>query len=312
MATMQKIVTFMYYLTILLNIMNTVNYWQGLGRKLIRVPAEVRRSRISNNQLLNQLYITDLGFYPTAQSHYTLRPKGCPESIIIICAKGKGSYETQDGHYQVQPGQFFLLPPGQRHQYAADVDEPWSIYWIRFTGKNSLAFNAQNAVKKCYKPMYLKDLPGIEDLFTKIYGALENGYSQHLLSYANMVFQHLLGELIYRVQDNKKTTNNMVDDVILFMRNHITQQLSLEELAVQFKYSPSRFSNIFKTATGYSPMAYFIQLKIQQSCQLLELTNLKIYAIAQQCGYEDPFHFSKLFKKIMHLSPEQYRSVQKG
>ncbi|WP_316791166.1 AraC family transcriptional regulator [Pedobacter frigoris] len=288
------------------------NYWQGKGRKLIVIPKEVLKIRVTNNVLLNPLYITDMGFYPVAAEHYTLREKGCPEMIVILCVDGKGKYENKGVSYQVLPGQFFILPPDQPHSYESDSDEPWSIYWIRIGGSNAAKFCAQPAARKCYKPMYTKSVNEISRLFDDIYGALENGYSLQHLSYSNMTLQHVLGLLLFRLQENVSGTISVTEKAINFMRAHVAEQYSLKELASVFGYSTSQFSNIFKQETGYSPIDYFIHLKLQEGCKFLDLTHLKIYEVALKVGYTDPYHFSKIFKKIMHVSPEQYRMAKKG
>jgi AraC family transcriptional regulator of arabinose operon len=288
------------------------NYWQGKGRKLIVIPKEVLRLKVINNPLLNQLYITDLGFYPAAAEHYTFRENGCPEMIIILCVDGKGRYETKAVSSTVLPGQFFILPPNQQHQYEADKHDAWSIFWIRIGGANVNRFCLQSSVKKCYKPVYINNVQEISRLFDDIYATLENGYSLQHLTYANMTLQHMLALLLYRLQENKKETISITNKIIHFMRDHIVEQYSLQDLALAFNYSPSQFSNIFRKDTGYSPIDYFIHLKVQQGCKLLDSTNMKIYEVALAVGYNDPYHFSKLFKKIMHLSPEQYRLAKKG
>ncbi|WP_316836010.1 AraC family transcriptional regulator [Pedobacter nutrimenti] len=288
------------------------NYWQGKGRKLIVIPREVLRSRVLNNTILNAMYITDLGFYPAAETHYTHRENGCPEMIIILCVDGKGKYQTKAGSFDVLPGQFFILPPNQWHKYEADQTDSWSIIWIRIGGNNVNKLNLQPAVRKCYKPMYTNSTQEIGRLFDDIYSTLENGYSLQHITYANMTLQHILALLLYRLQENKKEVISLTNKVIHFMRTHIAEQFALKDLASTFNYSPSQFSNLFKKETGYSPVDYFIHLKIQHGCKLLDLTNMKIYEVALKVGYHDPYHFSKLFKKIMHLSPEQYRQASKG
>jgi AraC family transcriptional regulator of arabinose operon len=55
-------------------------------------------------------------------------------------------------------------------------------------------------------------------------------------------------------------------------------------------------------------MDYFIHLKIQEACKLLVLSRLSISEIAYELGYEDPYYFSRIFKKVMGTSPLQYRS----
>jgi AraC-like DNA-binding protein len=288
------------------------SYWKGKGRRLIVIPKEVLRSRVINNVLLNQLHLTDLGFYPAAAEHYTFRPNGCPEMLIILCMDGKGKYESPMGSYDVVPGQGFMLPPDRQHKYEADKNDPWSIYWMRISGSNIERLCMQASIKKCYKPFYVKDITEICSLFDDIYSTLENGYSQQHLSYSNMTLQRMLALLLYNWQGNKKTGISLTNNVIQFMRKNISGHYSLQQLASTFNYSPSQFSNLFKKDTGYSPIDYFIHLKLQHGCKLLDLTDMKIYEVASKIGYDDPYHFSKLFKKIMHVSPEQYREVKKG
>jgi AraC-like DNA-binding protein len=290
---------------------NETKYWQGKGRKLIIVPKEVLKVRIINNGLLNHLYITDLGFYPAAATHYTFRQNGCPEMVIILCVSGKGRYETGSDSYPVIPGQFFILPPDEAHKYKADTNDPWSIYWVRIGGNNLAKFCAQPVVKKSCKPTYAIKVGEVCRLFDDLCATLENGYSLVNLNYANMALQHLLALLLFQLPENIKGTSGLADRVINFMRENVSDQYTLASLAFKFNYSPSQFSNIFKRETGFSPIDYFIHLKLQESCKLLDFTDLKIYEVASKVGYTDPYHFSKIFKKIMHVSPELYRKAKK-
>jgi AraC-like DNA-binding protein len=64
---------------------------------------------------------------------------------------------------------------------------------------------------------------------------------------------------------------------------------------------------LFKQKTGFAPMEYFNQLKVQKACQYLLFTDLRIKEIAEQLGMEDPYYFSRMFKGVMGLSPKEYR-----
>ena len=74
----------------------------------------------------------------------------------------------------------------------------------------------------------------------------------------------------------------------------------------------SIMSGLFKKKTGHSPLTYFNLLKIQQSCQLLDTTDMKINQICYKIGIEDTYYFSRLFSKIMGMSPREYRKSKKG
>ena len=61
-----------------------------------------------------------------------------------------------------------------------------------------------------------------------------------------------------------------------------------------------------------SPMAYFIQLKISKACELLDRTQMTMAQIATELGYDDPYYFSRIFKKTQGSSPTAYRASVKG
>ena len=78
------------------------------------------------------------------------------------------------------------------------------------------------------------------------------------------------------------------------MKTNIDKQLSVEEIAREFHYSPSHYTALFKKKTGLSPIDYFIRIKIHYACQLLSQRELIIKEIADKVGYEDPYYFSRI------------------
>lgn len=58
-------------------------------------------------------------------------------------------------------------------------------------------------------------------------------------------------------------------------------------------------------------MNYYIQLKIRKACEYIELTSLKLSEIALKVGFEEPAYFSRIFTKIMGITPSAYRRQEK-
>ena len=100
--------------------------------------------------------------------------------------------------------------------------------------------------------------------------------------------------------------------VIHYMQENVQHNLTLAQLSAYFKYSPSHFSMLFQHETGVSPIHYFHRLKIQRACQYIELTHLKLNEIATLLGFDEPAYFSRIFTKIMGISPSGYRQKEAG
>lgn len=84
-------------------------------------------------------------------------------------------------------------------------------------------------------------------------------------------------------------------------------EFNLQLLAGETGLSAFHFSRAFKQSTGYSPSAYFIQLKIGKAQRLLRETTRSILEIALDLGYSSPSHFSQVFKRSVGVSPSDYR-----
>ena len=290
------------------------NIWYGIGRQRIEIPKTVLKQKIQANSLLNQLYVCSLGYYPNARGHYTYRKKGLPENFLFYCVDGAGWYQIGDKKSEVGPNQFFILPQNVEHAYGSADDNPWSIYWIHFGGESLHELNALHAVQKHFKPFYIKSSGEIITMFSRMYKALELGYSTDNLIFANLCLPHFLSLFIYNSKHTTVSPNDkmdVVDSAILYMQEHINENISLQELSSHYNYSASRFSSLFKQKTGYAPIDYFIQMKMQKASQQLDFSSSSVKDIALSMGFDDPYYFSKRFRKIIGLSPKQYRSQKK-
>ena len=99
--------------------------------------------------------------------------------------------------------------------------------------------------------------------------------------------------------------------VIRYIEENLDRPLTREDLARCAKLSPSRFGALFKEIFGVSPGHFVRAGQMRRAQQLLIASPLGVAEIASQCGYEDPFHFSRAFKKNVGMSPLIYRKAMR-
>ncbi len=285
-----------------------------LGQRMIVLPKNIIYN-VQKNPLINGLYFTDIGFFPKASRHSIRRKNGAKEFILIYCYKGEGIIRFENQNRVLKSNSFYILPPNLPHEYYSKDNNPWSIYWIHFSGVKAPYFYEK------FISVYNENMHQIElkeqriRLFENLIDILEDGYSSTNLEYVNLSIWQLLKAFIYEhifSEDKKKySENNTVESTIDFMKNNLDISLKVNEIANNFNYSPSHFFTLFKQSTGYSPIHYFNNLKIQKTCQYLSFTDMSVKEISFALGYNDPLYFSRLFKKTMSMSPLQYRKQYK-
>jgi AraC-like DNA-binding protein len=94
---------------------------------------------------------------------------------------------------------------------------------------------------------------------------------------------------------------------ISYMKAHLSQPLQVPKLAAMVNVSPSHFFALFKRHTGFSPIDFFIRLRMSRARELLDHTSSSVKEVAAALGYDDPFYFSRVFKAVYAISPGLYR-----
>lgn len=278
--------------------------------KVIQLTPAVCAEFIMDNKALSQIYITHLAHLPKAINHRRQFPDGMQHTIFLYCLSGSGWVSTGVRDYQLMPNQYILIPATDLSvSYGSEGSDPWGFYAVYFGGKDLNSFNQSFGVDQFSGPMDVGyNRKGIE-IWDEMYYRLSRGISNLNLTYANLCLYHYLGSFLLSKQDNDHSDkDDCMDEIIAYMQQNIHEKLFVEDLARRLNFSVSHFSTLFKNATGLPPLEYFIQLKLQNACHLLKAKQLKVKEVADALGYEDPFHFSRIFKKHMKVSPLAYKA----
>jgi len=296
--------------------MNSLKRRDGFeGEKLISLPEAVWKNAIRANPILSQLYLTHIGYFPRAAYHYRERKSGCVDNILIYCLRGSGWYKIRDRHFTVKANEFILIPATREPmRYGADENDPWTIYWCHFSGKDMDMFNKSFDIGLYDGPHSIVFNEKGLQLWDTMYRNLEMGYSKENLYNTNLCLYHFVATFLFpekHINEKKQDAKDMIHETILYMRKELGSRLTIEDMAAMHQLSASHFSSLFRKSTGMSPMDYFIHLKLQKACLLLYTDDMKVKDIAQVMGYDDLFFFSRLFKKYQGMSPDQYRVLRR-
>lgn len=131
-----------------------------------------------------------------------------------------------------------------------------------------------------------------------------------------LILQSLVLELIYTLtkdseklqkRDQTKTNNYIIiERTIKYIKENLTAELSLENVAKFAGMSPIHFHNCFKTATAYTLHRYIEELRIKKAANMLVTTDYTLTKIAYECGFSSQAYFSYAFKRKMNLTQRKY------
>lgn len=104
-----------------------------------------------------------------------------------------------------------------------------------------------------------------------------------------------------------ENTSVSLDDILLYIHTNYSNRITLKGLVEQFNLNRTTINDLFRKVTGESVISYLIKLRIEASAMMLRDTGIPIKEIGYRVGFEDMAHFSRTFKKMKGLSPNQYR-----
>lgn len=98
----------------------------------------------------------------------------------------------------------------------------------------------------------------------------------------------------------------LVAQVQAYIRQNLDKRLSLNDVASVFNFSPSYLSQLFAQNSESGFVEFVTATRIAAAKELMAATDLKVYEISEQVGFESAFYFSKVFKKLEGVSPREY------
>lgn len=278
-----------------------------LGQTMIVLSPE-QKGKILNNPFFRNLFPTAIGYFPNARNHDRSRKNGVSEYILLYCLNGEGWISINKKTIKLTPNTGFIIPENTAHKYGSSLNAPWSIYWVHFSGSYAETFY-NRFCKAQYESVKIAFDQTRITLLNTIIKLLDSNLNDEKTELAHFKLIGFLSSLCYSDVLEQSNTEDRINRSIIFMKENLSSVLTIDQLAAQAHYSVSRYSELFRQRTGYAPIQYFIRLKIHKSCEYLYFGNMNIKEICKEVGFEDPYYFSRMFKKQIGMAPMLYRKT---
>ncbi|HEY4152776.1 MAG TPA: AraC family transcriptional regulator, partial [Pseudolysinimonas sp.] len=274
------------------------------NQRLVVVPRPAVTEAL-RRPVTRRLMVTDVGYYPDAQDHRMSRLRGTDETVMIVCTAGTGWARVGEQVHQVTARNALVIPRGAAHEYGASATRPWTIWWAHLLGTD-VAELVQTMEVTADRPIVpIRNVERAVALLDEMLSALERDQSPaRLVTAAGAAWKLLAQTSADRVLP---APGDPLQRAMNYLAERLDGSIKVADLARMVGVSPSHLTALFHRSTGGGVLAHQQALRMARARQLLDGTDAKVNEIAREVGYDDPFYFSRHFRRQHGMTPTQYR-----
>lgn len=257
------------------------------------------------------LYVVSCGCKEYTNSDHRIdRPNGRDDYHVLYLAQGSALYQMGGEMRRVEAGHAVVYKPMEPHAYIYRKEDRPAVYWIHFRGRiaglfmeqlgltGSSVYNVGQSTSLCSSFLnIIKELQIKDTLYFKMC----RGYLVQLLT---LLARHASVSSKRKIFGYKDLVN-----VVYLINEHCEENTAVEEYARLCHLSKYRFITNFKALTGFTPIEYRNNIRIQNAQMLLESREHTISEIAEQLGFHSASYFSTVFKQHTGQSPNTYKRM---
>lgn len=227
------------------------------------------------------------------------------EHVLILTLQGLGRIEVGQTQFETRPGDLAWIDTALAYAHGAGFETDWGYLWMAISGHGLHALHHQLGFDEV--PV-VRDCGDLESVFESVFAQLLRSDKGKATLLNSLVPRVLEKAFLVRGEGQPVNQTTAVRRVTQRVRADLHRPWDIAELTDISGLSQSQFFRRFKAETGKSPMGWLRKERIVLACYLLRTTALPVAQIALQCGYPDPFHFSRDFKRLQGHAPRAFRA----
>jgi AraC family L-rhamnose operon transcriptional activator RhaR/AraC family L-rhamnose operon regulatory protein RhaS len=238
---------------------------------------------------------------------------------LVFILRGNCEHNVTGEKKNLRSGDFFTIEEKQCHSYS----QTNNLFIMNIAIKSTAMDEIRPTLKKLkgYKNLFLENsqsnltprrlLPQELSVLTQLAMSIEQ--EKQLENDGNKTMVYLLLQQLlviacrYAGSESPFDNQEQIRDAIMFIESNYPTNITVAKLAELSFMSIRSLQRKFVKVMKVTPMKYLAQVRVKNSARLLLETDLKAYAIAYKCGFSDTPYFIRQFKKIMGISPGEYR-----
>ena len=245
------------------------------------------------------------------QPDYAIHRETFPFYSLEYVARGKGELKLQGRSYPLHPGRLFSYGPGIPQHILGEPGQPLVKYFVDFAGTR-----AAGLLKSCGLPpgqvSEIFPASALQPLFDELIQAgLQAGAES-----ADFCAK-LLECLVLRIAGARGPLRGLESHAFatyqqcrLHIENHCLELQTLEQIARQCHVSNAYLCRLFRRYGSQSPYQYLLRLKMNHAAENLQKPDALVKQVAEETGFADPFHFSRVFSSVFGISPTDFRKLR--
>lgn len=272
---------------------------------------KARRFYLDLNPPKNRPLVVVCGGLEYCTPDFAIRRDTFPYFSIEYVVRGRGEVNLKGRVRSLQAGRLFSYGPGVSQHITGDPADPLVKYFVDFAGAQ-----AAELLRSCkLSPGSVSEVfpaNALQPLFDELIQA-----GSHVHRGNAELCAKLLECMALRISSSRAPIDGA--QTLSFAtfqrcRQHIEQHAlrlqSLDRIAGECHVNAAYLCRLFRRFDRSSPYQYLLRLKMNHAAERLQQTTMMVKQVADEAGFSDPFHFSRVFHSILGLSPAAFRGLR--